>query len=249
MGKLTDSIALVTGGSSGIGLATARVFTEEGATVFITGRRQAALDLAVAELGESVIGIPSDIASLEDIDRVCHIINDRYGRLDILFANAGVGEFMPLQVATEEHFDKTFAVNVKGTFFTVQKALQLMPDGSSIILNASIAASKGFPSFSVYAASKAAVRACARGWIVELRDRSIRVNVVSPGTIPTPGYDTLGLSVEEMEAFISSQSETNPSGRVGTPNEIAKAVLFLASDDSSYVNGIELFVDGGIAQI
>ena len=249
MEKLKDAIGLVTGGSSGIGLATARAFIEEGATVFITGRRQGALDVAVAELGEAAIGIRSDISLLEDIDRVCQLINDRYGRLDILFANAGVGEFVPLQSATEEHFDRTFAVNVKGTFFTVQKALPLMPDGSSIILNASIAASKGFPSFSVYAASKAAIRAYARGWIVELRDRSIRVNVVSPGTIPTPAYDTLGLSAEEMEAFISSQSEANPLGRVGTPEEIAKAVLFLASDDSSYVNGVELFVDGGIAQI
>lgn len=249
MGKLEGAIALVTGGSSGIGLATARSFIEEGATVIITGRRQSALDSAVDMLGASAIGIRSDISLLGDIDRVFEVINDSYGRLDILFANAGVGEFVPIEAVTEEHFDKTFGVNAKGTFFTVQKALPLMPDGSSIILNGSIAASKGFPSFSVYGASKAAIRSYARTWIVELRGRGIRVNVISPGTVPTPGYDTLGLSVEDMEEFIASQNATIPLGRVGRTDEIAKAVLFLASDDSSYVNGVEFFADGGLAQI
>lgn len=249
MGKLEGAIALVTGGSSGIGLATARSFIEEGATVIITGRRQSALDSAVDMLGGSAIGIRSDISLLGDIDRVFEVINDSYGRLDILFANAGVGEFVPIEAVTEEHFDKTFGVNAKGTFFTVQKALPLMSDGSSIILNGSIAASKGFPSFSVYGASKAAVRSYARTWIVELRGRGIRVNVISPGTVPTPGYDTLGLSVEDMEEFIASQNAAIPLGRVGRMDEIAKAVLFLASGDSSYVNGVEFFVDGGLAQI
>jgi NAD(P)-dependent dehydrogenase (short-subunit alcohol dehydrogenase family) len=249
VGKLEGAIALVTGGSSGIGLATARSFIEEGATVIITGRRQSALDSAVDMLGASAIGIRSDISLLGDIDRVFEVINDSYGRLDILFANAGVGEFVPIEAVTEEHFDKTFGVNAKGTFFTVQKALPLMPDGSSIILNGSIAASKGFPSFSVYGASKAAIRSYARTWIVELRGRGIRVNVISPGTVPTPGYDTLGLSVEDMEEFIASQNATIPLGRVGRTDEIAKAVLFLASDDSSYVNGVEFFADGGLAQI
>lgn len=249
MGKLEGAIALVTGGSSGIGLATARSFIEEGATVIITGRRQSALDSAVDMLGASAIGIRSDISLLGDIDRVFEVINDSYGRLDILFANAGVGEFVPIEAVTEEHFDKTFGVNAKGTFFTVQKALPLMSDGSSIILNGSIAASKGFPSFSVYGASKAAIRSYARTWIVELRGRGIRVNVISPGTVPTPGYDTLGLSVEDMEEFIASQNATIPLGRVGRTDEIAKAVLFLASDDSSYVNGVEFFADGGLAQI
>jgi NAD(P)-dependent dehydrogenase (short-subunit alcohol dehydrogenase family) len=249
VGKLEGAIALVTGGSSGIGLATARSFIEEGATVIITGRRQSALDSAVDMLGASAIGIRSDISLLGDIDRVFEVINDSYGRLDILFANAGVGEFVPIEAVTEEHFDKTFGVNAKGTFFTVQKALPLMSDGSSIILNGSIAASKGFPSFSVYGASKAAIRSYARTWIVELRGRGIRVNVISPGTVPTPGYDTLGLSVEDMEEFIASQNATIPLGRVGRTDEIAKAVLFLASDDSSYVNGVEFFADGGLAQI
>jgi NAD(P)-dependent dehydrogenase (short-subunit alcohol dehydrogenase family) len=249
VGKLEGAIALVTGGSSGIGLATARSFMEEGATVIITGRRQSALDSAVDMLGGSAIGIRSDISLLGDIDRVFEVINDRYGRLNILFANAGVGEFVPIEAVTEEHFDKTFGVNAKGTFFTVQKALPLMSDGSSIILNGSIAASKGFPSFSVYGASKAAIRSYARTWIVELRGRGIRVNVISPGTVPTPGYDTLGLSVEDMEGFIASQNAAIPLGRVGRTDEIAKAVLFLASGDSSYVNGVEFFVDGGLAQI
>ena len=171
------------------------------------------------------------------------------GRIDILFANAGLGDLVPLGAITEAHFDKTFDVNVKGTLFTVQKALPLMPKGSSIVLNASMVSIKGMPAFSVYAASKAALRSFARTWIVDLKDRQIRVNVVSPGTVPTPGYDQLGLTKEQMTGFIASQAAVIPLGRVGIPDEIAKAVLFLASDESSFVNGIELFVDGGMAQI
>lgn len=186
MGKLQGAIALVTGGSSGIGLAAARLFIEEGAKVFITGRRQAELDFAIGELGASAIGIRGDIAQLADLDRVFQVIQSTDARLDVLFANAGIGEFIALNAVTEDDFDKTFSVNAKGTFFTVQKALPLMPPESTIILNASIATSRGFPAFSVYAASKAAIRSYARGWSVELRDRRIRVNVISPGTIPTP---------------------------------------------------------------
>ena len=238
----------MTGGSSGIGLAAARLFIEEGAKVFITGRRQAELDSAIGELGAWAIGIRGDIAQLADLDRVFKEIQTTEARLDVLFANAGIGEFIALNAVTEDDFDRTFAVNAKGTFFTVQKALPLMSPGSTIILNASIAASKGFPAFSVYSASKAAIRSYARGWVVELKERGIRVNVISPGTIPTPAYNHLGLSPEAMQSFIASQSAANPLGRVGTPAEVARAVLFLASADSSYVNGAELLVDGGITQ-
>ena len=186
---------------------------------------------------------------MTDLDRLFAKIKEIHGRLDIVFANAGVGEFVPLDAVMEEHFDHTFDVNVKGTLFTVQKALRLMPDGASIVLNASIASIKGLPAFSVYSASKAAVRSFARGWAVDLKARRIRVNAVSPGTVPTPGYDKLGLLPEQMQDFLASQSAAIPLGRVGSAEEIAKTVLFLASDESSYVNGVELFVDGGISQI
>jgi NAD(P)-dependent dehydrogenase (short-subunit alcohol dehydrogenase family) len=249
MYRLKGKVAVVTGGSSGIGRATAKLFATEGAFVFITGRRQDELDSAVAEIGRSAIGIRGDIANLADLDRLFHRIETDKGRIDILFANAGVGDLVPLGAITETHFDKTFDVNVKGTLFTVQKALPLMPKGSSIVLNASMVSIKGMPAFSVYAASKAALRSFARSWIVDLKDRQIRVNVVSPGTVPTPGYDQLGLTKEQMTGFIASQAAEIPLGRVGIPDEIAKAVLFLASDESSFVNGIELFVDGGMAQI
>jgi NAD(P)-dependent dehydrogenase (short-subunit alcohol dehydrogenase family) len=249
MDRLQGKIAAVTGASSGIGRATAKLFAAEGAYVFITGRRQDELDAAVAEIGASAVGVRSDIANLADLDRLFQRIKTDKGRLDILFANAGVGDLLPLGAISEASFDKTFGINVKGTLFTVQKALPLMPQGSSIILNASMVSIKGMPAFSVYAASKAALRSFARSWIVDLKDRQIRVNVVSPGTIPTPGYDQLGLTKEQMTGFIASQAAAIPLGRVGLPDEIAKAVLFLASDDSSFVNGIELFVDGGMAQI
>lgn len=249
MHRFKDKVALITGGSSGIGLATAKFFAAEGASVVITGRRQAALTAAVSLLGSNAIGVQGDTSRSSDLDRLFARIREQHGRIDVLFANAGGGEFLPLGAITEQHFDAAFAVNVKGTLFTVQKALPLMPNGSSVILNASIASVKGLPAFSVYSATKAAVRSFARCWAVDLRERKIRVNAVSPGTVPTPGYDHLGLTEEQMQGFLESQSAAIPLGRVGTPDEIAKAVLFLGSDDSSYVNGVELFVDGGIAQI
>jgi NAD(P)-dependent dehydrogenase (short-subunit alcohol dehydrogenase family) len=196
-----------------------------------------------------VTGGRGDMGQISDLDRLFEQINSRYGRLDIVFANAGRGEFVPLGHITEQHLDEMFALNVKGTLFTVQKALPLLPSGSAVILNASIAGSKGFPVFSIYAATKAAIRSFARSWSVDLRDRQIRVNAISPGTIPTPSYDHLGLSEEQMTAFLAAQRAAIPLGRVGTPEEVAKAALFLASSDSSYINGIELFVDGGVAQI
>jgi NAD(P)-dependent dehydrogenase (short-subunit alcohol dehydrogenase family) len=249
MQRLTGKIALITGGSSGIGLATAKLFVAEGARIIITGRRAKELSAAVGDLGEPAAGIQGDTSQLADLDRLFAQIKETYGRLDIVFANAGVGEFVPLEAVTEEHFDRTFDVNVRGTLFTVQKALGLMPDGASIVVNASIASIKGLPAFSVYSATKAAVRSFARSWAVDLKARNIRVNAISPGTVPTPGYDKLGLSPAQMAAFLASQSAAIPSGRVGSAEEVAKAVLFLASEQSSYVNGIELFVDGGISQI
>ena len=248
--KLEGKVALVTGGSSGLGLATAQRFAAEGARVFVTGRRQAELDKALPLISADAIGVQGDISKLADLDRLYEIIRDKAGRLDVLFANAGGGEFMPLGQITEAHYDKTFGVNVKGTLFTVQKALPLMSDGASIVLNGSIAAVKGFPAFSVYAATKAALRSFARSWSVDLKQRRIRVNVVAPGTVVTPGYKTeLGMTDDQIRQFDAQAAAAAPLGRTGTPDEIAKAVLFLASDDSSYVTGIELFVDGGVAQI
>lgn len=248
--KLKDKIALVTGGTSGIGLATAKRFVAEGAFVFITGRRQAELDAAVEAIGsKNAFGIQSDVSKLTDLDRVYDVIKTQKGRLDVLFANAGGGSLMPLGQITEEHFDSTFNTNVRGLVFTVQKALPLMPKGSSIVLNASITSIKGNPAFSIYSATKAAVRSFARSWTLDLKELGIRVNAVSPGVVPTPGYDHLGLTTEQIKGFVDSQVQNIPLGRVGTPDEIGKAVVFLASDDSSFVNGIELFVDGGMAQI
>ncbi|MDA9407022.1 MULTISPECIES: SDR family oxidoreductase [unclassified Bradyrhizobium] len=249
MDRLSGKIALITGGSSGIGLETAKLFAKEGAFVFITGRRQAELEKAVAAIGSNAKGIRGDIANLGDLDRLFEEIKEDKGRLDILFANAGLGEFAPLGTITEAHFDKAFGVNVRGTLFTVQKALPLMGEGSAIVLNASIAAIKGTPAFSVYAATKAAIRSFARGWSVDLRNRKIRVNVVSPGTVPTPAYDGFGMTEDQMAGFLKGHSDVAPVGRVGLPSEIAEAVLFLASDQSSFVNGAELFVDGGFAQV
>jgi NAD(P)-dependent dehydrogenase (short-subunit alcohol dehydrogenase family) len=247
--KLSNKIALVTGGSSGIGFATAREFIKEGAYVFITGRRQPELDAAAKELGINCTSIRSDVANLADLDQLYADIQKRKGRLDILFANAGGGSMVPLGQITEAHFDKIFNINVRGLLFTVQKALPLMPPGSSIILNASITSIKGVPAFSVYSASKAAVRSFARCWAMDLKKFKIRVNAISPGPVPTPGYDMLGLTKEQLQKFIEDQAANIPLGRVGTPDEIAKAVVFLASDDSSFVDGIEFFVDGGAAQI
>ncbi|HEY9639266.1 MAG TPA: SDR family oxidoreductase [Coleofasciculaceae cyanobacterium] len=247
--KLLEKVALITGGTSGIGLATAKRFVAEGAYVFITGRRQAELDAAVNAIGKNVTGVQSDVSVLADLDRLYTRIEQEKGRLDIIFANAGGGGVAPLGAITEEDFDKTFNINVKGVLFTVQKALPLLPEGASIILNASTASTAGTPAFSVYSATKAAVRAFARNWILDLKERKIRVNAISPGVVPTPGYDHLGLSNEQLKAFVDSQVVNIPLGRVGTPDEIAKVVIFLASADSSFVNGIELFVDGGMTQI
>lgn len=247
--KLTGKIALVTGGSTGLGLATAKRFVAEGAYVFITGRRQAELDAAVRELGGNAEGFQGDISKLADLDALYARIKKAKGRLDILFANAGGGTFVPLEQVTEEHFDHYFGINVKGTLFTVQKALPLMPPGSSIVLNGSMVSIKGVPAFGVYAATKAALRSFARTWSLDLKGRNIRVNVVAPGTVVTPAYKGLGLTDEQIDGFVAQAAATTPLGRVGQPEEIAAAVLFLASDESSFVNGIELFVDGGAAQI
>jgi NAD(P)-dependent dehydrogenase (short-subunit alcohol dehydrogenase family) len=243
MRKLQGKVAVITGGTSGIGLATAKLFVEEGATVFITGRRQKELDEAVKAIGSQVTGVQGDVAKLADLDRLYATVKSKALRIDIVFANAGVGEFSLLKDVTEEHFDKTFNVNVRGTLFTVQKALPLLNDGASIILTASVAGVKGTASFGVYGASKAAVRNLVRGWAVELKDRHIRANVVSPGPIDTPILAPMPPeAVQKLAASI-------PLGRLGKPEEIAKAVLFLASDDSSFMTGAELFIDGGRAQI
>jgi NAD(P)-dependent dehydrogenase (short-subunit alcohol dehydrogenase family) len=247
--KHGERIALVTGGTSGIGLATAKRLAREGAKVVVTGRRQAELDAAVQTIGQGATGARGDIGNLDDLDRLFATIKDRHGRLDILFANAGSGRLLPLGAITEQHLDETFRVNVKGTLFTVQKALLLMPDGGAIVINGSMAASKGMPAFSVYAASKAALRSFARSWTTDLKDRRIRVNVIAPGTIITPGYKTGGLTDEQIDGFKAMASAAAPLGRTGTDDEVAAAVSFLASDDASYITGIELFVDGGTAQI
>ena len=249
MAKLDGKVAVVTGGNSGIGLATAKRFAAEGVHVFITGRRQAELDAAVSQIGKNVSGVQGDVSNLADLDRLYATVKQQKGRVDVLFANAGLGEFVPLGQITEAHFDKTFGVNVKGTLFTVQKALPLMPDGASIVMNGSMVSMKGWPAFGVYAATKAALRSFARTWSVDLKSRKIRVNVVSPGTVITPGYKNAGLSDEQIAKIEAEAAAATPLGRVGTPEEIAKAVVFLASDESSYVTGIELFVDGGLAQI
>jgi len=247
--KLEGKIAVITGGNSGIGLATAKRLVSDGAHVFITGRRQNELDAAVSEIGKNVSGIQGDVSNLADLDRLYNTVKDQKGHLDILFANAGIGEFAPLGEISEAHFDKICGINVKGVMFSVQKALPLFQDGGSIILNASIAASKGIEALSVYSATKAAVRSFARTWTVDLKHRKIRVNAVSPGPIDTPGVKGLAQSKEEIEQLKKSLTTSVPMGRMGSPDEVAKVVSFLASDESSFVTGIELFVDGGMAQI
>jgi NAD(P)-dependent dehydrogenase (short-subunit alcohol dehydrogenase family) len=249
-GKFAGKIALVTGGTSGIGLATARRFASEGAYVFITGRRPEPLAEAVKQIGEkSVTGVQADVSRVADLERLFATIRAEIGHLDIVFANAGAGTLSPLGQISEKQFDDTFNANVKGVVFTVQGALPLLRAGASIVLNASTTSIKGTAAFSIYSASKAAVRNLARSWIVDLKGRDIRVNVISPGVVPTPGYDGLGLSKEQVAGFVAAQVDTIPLGRVGTTDEIAKAVSFLASDDSSFINGVELFVDGGMTQI
>jgi NAD(P)-dependent dehydrogenase (short-subunit alcohol dehydrogenase family) len=249
MGKLSGKIAVITGGNSGIGLETARLFVKEGAKVVITGRRQKELDEAVKSIGDNVMGVQSDVANLADLDRLYARVKETFGHVDIVFANAGVGTMAPLGEITEEHFDKHFNINVKGLLFTVQKALPLMREDGSILLNASIAASTGVPAFSVYSATKAAVRSFARGWTNDLKDRKIRVNVISPGPIETPIFGKMGISEAKALEFLTDIRAKVPMGRTGRSDEIAKAALFLASDDSSYITGIELAVDGGMAQV
>ncbi|HEV3259256.1 MAG TPA: glucose 1-dehydrogenase [Gemmataceae bacterium] len=247
--NLEGKVAVITGGNSGIGLATARRFVAEGAHVFITGRRQVELDEAVRQIGKRVTGVQGDVSHLADLDRLFATVEQQQGRLDVLFANAGIPALAPLGVITEEHFDKVFHINVKGLLFTVQKALPLFTDGGSIILNASIVASKGLEAISVYSATKAAVRSFARCWTTDLRHRKIRVNTISPGPIETYIFHKAGLTREQVDEAKESLVAAVPLGRMGTPDEVANAAVFLASDDSSFVTGIELFVDGGMAQV
>lgn len=249
MNKLEGKIAVITGGSSGIGLATAKRFVTEGAYVFITGRRQTELKVAVRDIGKNVTDVQGDVSNLADLDRLYSIVKQQKGHIDILFANAGLGEFATLEKISEAHFDKTFDVNVKGLLFTVQKAVPLFRDGGSIILNSSIAASKGVEGYSVYSASKAAVRSFARTWTVDLRHHNIRVNAISPGPIDTPAFSDLMQNEEHSRQLKKDLVSNVPLRRMGTPDEVAKVATFLASDESSYVTGIELFVDGGAAQI
>ncbi|WP_185983924.1 SDR family oxidoreductase [Aureimonas mangrovi] len=249
MGKLAGKVAVITGANSGIGLASAKRFAQEGARVFMTGRRQPELDAAVAEVGNGARGVQGDISNLADLDRLYDIVGSEEGRIDVLFANAGAGEFAALPDVTQEHYERIFAANVKGTLFTVQKALPLLVDGASVILTGSTAATVGSPAFSVYGASKAAVRSFARNWIQELGPRRIRVNVLVPGPTSTPGLHGLSPSEDAKRAFAAAMEAQVPLGRMGETSETAAAALFLASGDSSFVNGSELFVDGGQAQI
>jgi NAD(P)-dependent dehydrogenase (short-subunit alcohol dehydrogenase family) len=249
MSRLSGKIAVVTGGNSGMGLVTAKRFVEEGAHVVITGRRQKELDEAVAHIGKNVTAVQADVSRLEDLDRLYAKVREKHGRIDILFANAGVGQLSPLGAITEEHFDREFDINVKGVLFTVQKALPLFKDGGSIILNASVAGRKGMGGFSVYSATKAAVRSFARTWTSDLKDRKIRVNAISPGPIETPIFGKMGLTEEQVAQFGGYVVSQVPLGRIGQSEEIAATVAFLASDESSYITGVDLCVDGGMAQV
>jgi len=249
LSKLAGTIAVITGGNSGIGLSTAERFVAEGAYVYITGRRQKELDAAVTQIGRNVTGVQGDVASLADLDRLYAQVAKEKGHIDVLFANAGIGALVPIDQVTEEHFDKIFNVNAKGLLFTVQKALPLMGKGGSILLNASLLSIKGTPNMGVYAATKAAVRSFARTWTLELKDRGIRVNVISPGFTETPLVDTVSMSPEQIAQFKAGTVASIPLGRWANSDEMAKAAVFLASDDSSYIAGIELFVDGGAGQV
>jgi NAD(P)-dependent dehydrogenase (short-subunit alcohol dehydrogenase family) len=249
MGKLEGKVAVITGGSTGIGLASAKLFAQEGAKVFVTGRRQAELDAAVQSIGSLATGIRSDISDLADIDALYEVVGERGRKIDVLFANAGGGSFRALGAIDEAHYAATFDTNVKGTLFTVQKALPLLCDGASVILTGSTTSLTGTPSFSVYSASKAAVRNFARTWILELAPRKIRVNVLSPGNTSTPGWHGLAPTAEVNQQMQEMVRGAVPLGRLAEPEEIARVALFLASSDSSYVNGIELFADGGSAQV
>jgi NAD(P)-dependent dehydrogenase (short-subunit alcohol dehydrogenase family) len=249
MSKLEGKVAVITGGNSGIGLATAQQFVSDGAYVFITGRRQSELDSAATQIGKNnVTAVQGDVSNLADLDRLYAKVKEQKGQINILFANAGIVGAAPLGQISEEHFDKMFGINVKGLLFTVQKALPLFQDGGSIILNASVAASKGFEATSVYSATKAAIRSFARTWTADLKQRKIRVNTISPGRIDTPIFNGM-LNEEQINQFNAAIVANVPLGRMGNPDEVAKAASFLASDDSSYITGTELSVDGGLAQI
>jgi NAD(P)-dependent dehydrogenase (short-subunit alcohol dehydrogenase family) len=249
MSKLEGKVAVITGGNSGIGLATAQQFVSDGAYVFITGRRQSELDSAATQIGKNnVTAVQGDVSNLVDLDRLYAKVKEQKGQINILFANAGIIGAAPLGEISEEHFDKSFGINVKGLLFTVQKALPLFQDGGSIILNASVAASKGIEATSVYSATKAAIRSFARTWTADLKQRKIRVNAISPGRIDTPIFNGV-LNEEQTKQFNATVVANVPLGRMGSPDEVAKAASFLASDDSSYITGTELSVDGGLAQI
>jgi len=249
--KLENKIAVVTGGSTGIGLETARQFALEGATVYITGRRKAELDAAAASIGPQATGIQVDSAKLGDLQHLVDVIKAKHGRIDVLFVNAGGGSMLPLGEITEDHYDDTFGRNVKGTLFTVQTALPVLAEGASVILTGSTAASTGTPAFSVYGASKAAIRAFVRNWILDVdKSRKIRFNTLSPGPTRTPGLvDLAGPDAAQQQGLLDFLATQVPLGRVGEPVEVARAAVFLASDDASFVNGTELFVDGGQAQV
>ena len=249
MNRLLNQTAVITGGNSGIGLATARRFVDEGAHVFIVGRRQAELDQAAAQIGKNVTAVKADVTKLEDLDRLYSIVREKRGQIDVLFANSGSIEHKTLEQITPEHYDRTFDVNVRGLIFTVQKALPLLREGSSVILTSSIAGILGLEAHDTYSAAKAAVRSLARTWTVELKGRGIRVNAISPGAIDTPIIESQVPTPAEADALRAKFASVTPLGRVGRPEELAAAVLFLASEDSSYVAGTELFVDGGLAQV
>lgn len=249
MGRLKGKVALVTGGNSGIGLATAKAFAREGAEVVITGRNRETLDQAKAEVGNGIVALQGDVSDLSHLDEVISTIKEKHGRIDVIFANAGVAHPVPLAEVTEEHFDSHFNINVKGLLFTIQKALPILSDGGSVIVNASVVKDKGFPGFSVYTATKGAVRTFVRTWANEFKDRGIRFNAVSPGPIATPIYDRMGLPQEAQDEFGQSVVAQVPLGKFGDPGDIAEAVVYLASDEAKYTNGIDLAVDGGLSQV